>query len=99
MGDLTIDRMLPSPLEKMDIEKQVKGNPLADFKKVLTQSIEEANDQLLQADSDIQGMVTGKKDIHQAVISMEQANISMRLLIQVRNRIISAYEEIMRMQM
>ena len=43
-------------------------------------------------------MIVGKKDIHQAMTSIEQAHISMRLLIQVRNKVISAYEEIMRMQ-
>jgi flagellar hook-basal body complex protein FliE len=42
--------------------------------------------------------MAGTKDIHQAMISMEEAHISMRLLIQVRNKVISAYEEIMRMQ-
>jgi flagellar hook-basal body complex protein FliE len=56
------------------------------------------NNQLLQADVDAREMVAGKKDIHQAMISMEEAHISMRLLIQVRNKVISAYEEIMRMQ-
>jgi flagellar hook-basal body complex protein FliE len=56
------------------------------------------NSQLLQADQDTREMIAGKKDIHQAMISIEQAHISMRLLIQVRNKVISAYEEIMRMQ-
>jgi len=43
-------------------------------------------------------MVLGKQDIHQAMVALEQANLSMRLMIQVRNKMISAYEEIMRMQ-
>ena len=98
MSDLKIDNVFSSPLEKMAKEKQAKANPLADFKKVLTESIGEVNNQLLQADVDAREMVAGKKDIHQAMISMEEAHISMRLLIQVRNKVISAYEEIMRMQ-
>jgi len=98
MNDLRIDNLFPSSLEKIAKEKQAKENPLADFKKVLTESIGEVNNQLLQADEDTREMIAGKKDIHQAMISIEQAHISMRLLIQVRNKIISAYEEIMRMQ-
>jgi flagellar hook-basal body complex protein FliE len=98
MSDLTIDNVLSSPLEKMAKEKQAKESPLADFKKVLTESIGDVNNQLLQADEDAREMIVGKKDVHQAMISIEQANISMRLLIQVRNKVISAYEEIMRMQ-
>jgi flagellar hook-basal body complex protein FliE len=73
-------------------------NPLGDFKQVLTESIGDVNSQLLKADVDAREMIAGNKDIHEAMISMEQAHISMRLLIQVRNKVISAYEEIMRMQ-
>jgi flagellar hook-basal body complex protein FliE len=98
MSDLTIGNVLSSPLEKMVIEKQAKESPLADFKKILAESIGEVNNQLLQADEDAREMIEGKKDIHQAMISIEEANISMRLLIQVRNKIMSAYDEIMRMQ-
>ncbi len=54
--------------------------------------------QLSQADQTSQEMTLGKQEIHQAMIALEQANISLRLLIQVRNKMISAYEEIMRMQ-
>jgi flagellar hook-basal body complex protein FliE len=43
-------------------------------------------------------MVLGKTDIHQAMMTMEEAHISLRMLIQVRNKIIAAYEEMMRMQ-
>jgi flagellar hook-basal body complex protein FliE len=98
MGDLRIDSGVTSSLEKMAREKAVERTPLADFKKVLTESVGEVNDRLLQADEDAREMITGKKDIHEAMISMEQAHLSMRLLIQVRNKIISAYEEIMRIQ-
>jgi flagellar hook-basal body complex protein FliE len=40
----------------------------------------------------------GKKDIHQTMIDMEMAGISLRMMIQFKNKIIAAYEEIMRMQ-
>lgn len=73
-------------------------NPISDFKKVLNQSIDHLNQQLQQADQMTQEMVLGEKDIHQAMIALEQANISLRLMIQIRNKILSAYEEIMRMQ-
>jgi len=99
MGGLTIDGVFPSSLEKVAKEKKAAENPIADFKKILNESIGEVNDQLVQAEADTREMIVGKKDIHQAMISMERASISMRLLIQVRNRIITAYEEIMRMQM
>ena len=44
-------------------------------------------------------MLLGKVDIHQAMIAMEKAGISFSLLHQVRNKLITAYEEVMRMQL
>lgn len=43
-------------------------------------------------------MVLGKTDIHTAMIAMEKSGISFRLMMAVRNKMISAYEEVMRMQ-
>ena len=98
MGDVSIDKIFSSPLAKRPEERQTEETPLTDFNKILKESIGEVNQQLLQADEDAREMIAGKKDIHQAMISLEKAGISMRLLVQVRNKIISAYEEIMRMQ-
>ncbi len=41
----------------------------------------------------------GEKKLHQGRIAMEQADISLRYLVQVRNKAIEAYQEIMRMQL
>ena len=38
------------------------------------------------------------KDIHGTMIALEKADISMRLMLQIRNKLVSAYEEVMRMQ-
>ena len=54
---------------------------------------------LSRADQSVQDMALGEADIHQAMITMEQANLSLRLMIDVRNKIIAAYEEIMRLQL
>jgi flagellar hook-basal body complex protein FliE len=36
--------------------------------------------------------------LHQAVISMEEASVSFQLMVQVRNKLMESYQEIMRMQ-
>ena len=38
------------------------------------------------------------RDVHEVMIAMEKAGISLRLMVQVRNKILAAYEEIMRLQ-
>jgi flagellar hook-basal body complex protein FliE len=96
MDDLRIARIASSPLT--ETAKSGSKDALADFGKALSQSMGDVNKMLNQADESAQEMVTGKKDIHEAMISMEEANISLRMMTQVRNKILAAYEEIMRMQ-
>ena len=50
-----------------------------------------------EADNAIKGL-TKDGDISHAIIAMEKADMSFQVMTEVRNRLISAYEEIMRMQ-
>ena len=69
------------------------------FSNLLKESVEKVNELQKQADVAINDLVVGNnKDIVQTMITMEKAGISFRLMIQVRNKIVQAYEEIMRMQ-
>jgi len=66
---------------------------------MLKESVEKVNSLQKQADAAIDDLVVGNsKDIVQTMIMMEKVDTSFRLMIQVRNKIIQAYEEIMRMQ-
>lgn len=98
MTDLKIQNHLANLTGKGLKPEKVVHDPLSDFKKVMQGSIQEVNSLLNQADRTTQEMVLGKQDIHQAMVNLEQANLSLRLMLQVRNKMISAYEEIMRMQ-
>jgi flagellar hook-basal body complex protein FliE len=67
-----------------------------DFMKDL---VHDANSSALQADVKMQDVAAGRnKDLHGAVLAMEKADVQFRLLTQVRNKVIDAYREIMRMQ-
>ncbi len=98
MSLIELKNVSSTPFEKGKSSTSIFRDPISDFKKVLSQSIDELNQQLKQADQLTQEMVLGEKDIHQSMIALEQANISLRLMIQIRNKILTAYEEIMRMQ-
>ena len=70
------------------------------FGETMMQAINSVDSLQKEADSDIQALVTGeKRDLHQTMISMEKAGISFQLIMQVRNKIVAAYNEIMRMQL
>ena len=68
----------------------------SNFEKLL----QEVNQQQLQAEAKQVELMTssGDKDIHGTMIALEKADISMRLMLQIRNKLVSAYEEVMRMQ-
>jgi flagellar hook-basal body complex protein FliE len=68
------------------------------FGQALGRSLEEVNKLQLGADQAVQGLARGdQKDIHTTMIAMEKADISFRLMMQVRNKVVAAYQEISRM--
>ncbi|MFQ5780758.1 MAG: flagellar hook-basal body complex protein FliE [Nitrospiria bacterium] len=69
------------------------------FLETLKKSIDETNALQLRADQAVADLATGKtQDLHQTMIAIEKADVSFQLMMQVRNKILSAYEEITRMQ-
>ena len=52
-----------------------------------------------EADQQVAALIEGRgADVHSALIAVEKADVSFQLMMQVRNKIVSAYEEISRMQ-
>lgn len=74
----------------------ISGESFADSLKQAVHSVDS-----LQKDADVkmQELATGKsQNIHETMIAAEKADIALKLMVQVRNKIIDAYQEIMRMQ-
>ncbi len=70
----------------------------SDFMKTLEKSIEQVESLQSEAEQQVEGLLTGKgNDVHSAMIAVEKANLSFQLMMQVRNKIVQAYEEISRM--
>jgi len=66
---------------------------------MLKDAIGEVNKLQQNADQAVEELATGSsKDIHNTMIALEKAEISFHLMMQIRNKIIGAYQEIMRMQ-
>jgi flagellar hook-basal body complex protein FliE len=70
------------------------------FGDVLKDAISTVNELQKQSDQEIQKYMTGEsQDLHTTVIAMQKADLSFQMMMQVRNKIVQAYQEIMRMQM
>lgn len=97
MKDITLVSQL-SALRPLDSAAPVKSVGEG-FAEALKTAVSQVNDAQLASNSAIEKLQTGEsRDLHEVMISMEKADISMRLMMQVRNKVIDAYQEIMRMQ-
>ena len=69
------------------------------FSDILNKSLGELNDSQVQAYDAMQGIATGKvENLQKAVQKIEEAELSLKLALEVKNKALSAYKDIMRMQ-
>ncbi len=98
MDDLQVGKISSFPGGKAASPQSEAKTILGDFQEILKRSIEEVDGLAKEANHSVQEMVAGRMDVHQAMVSLEKANMSFRLLVQVRNKMMTAYDEIMKMQ-
>jgi flagellar hook-basal body complex protein FliE len=69
------------------------------FSETLKDAVNHVNTLQKSADTAMQQVATGEnKNVAEVMIQTEQADIALKLMMQVRNKIIEAYQEVMRMQ-
>ncbi len=96
VADITMNAHLKGLTQPQTAPVQKMGNK---FGEMLKTSIAEVNQAQISADRAAEQIAAGEtKDLHGAMIKLEEADISLRLMVQVRNKAVEAYQEIMRMQ-
>ena len=84
---------------KTGIESQNQNLESGGLSRTFEKLLQDVNQQQLTAEAkQVELLVTENKDIHGTMLALEKADLSMRLMLQVRNKLVSAYEEVMRMQ-
>jgi flagellar hook-basal body complex protein FliE len=69
------------------------------FATMLGRMVSDVNAQQSNAAQTVGALQGGQNvPLHQAVISMEEASVSFQLMVEVRNKLLESYQEIMRMQ-
>jgi flagellar hook-basal body complex protein FliE len=69
------------------------------FSSVLGQMVQDVNAKQNVAGQALQDLQSGQNvSLHQTMIAMEEASVSFQLMVEVRNRLLESYQEIMRMQ-
>ena len=99
MNEISLQNSIETALPINIKDKQGTDKADGSFTGILNHAINTVNQAKIEADQAVQELATGnEKDIHQTMIALEKAEVSFQLMMQVRNKIVSAYEEIMRMQ-
>lgn len=68
------------------------------FTQMVSRGLDEVNTQLMATQTDLQQLAVGDvQNLHQVMIHMEEARMSFQLLMQVRNRALETYQDLMKM--
>ncbi len=96
IGQLSPNLQLPEIRRPQTTDKD-SGGP--SFGEVLKDAISTVNEVQKRSDQEIEKLMTGEsQDLHATLIAVQKADLSFQTMMQVRNKIVQAYQEIMRMQ-
>ena len=93
-----------SPLQQLEsLSKAGKGQGSEEgkeaFAELLSNALAEVDQLQESSGQEIGKILSGDiNDVHSAMIAMEKADISFQMVMQVRNKLVEAYQEVMRMQ-
>jgi flagellar hook-basal body complex protein FliE len=99
----------PKTIPFTELEKLSPGilpNPVgvtntapAGFDKLVTGLVNEVSAKQAASSEAVNGLLSGQNvSLHQTMIAMEEASISFQLMVEVRNKLLESYQELMRMQ-
>ncbi len=88
-----IPRMMPSPAAP-----NPQGAGSTSFGKLLNEAIQQVNDVENSSQGELQKYLSNESDLHSVMIALEKADLSFQTMMQVRNKFVQAYQEIMKAQ-
>ncbi len=78
---------------------EAKSAEPSSFSQVVMRLLEAANSDQLDAESQARKLADGRGDVLETMIAVNRADLSLRLTVQLRNRALEAYQELMRIQL
>lgn len=94
MGDLKIGNFRQLPIQPNESTQE----STSEFNKVIKGAVDRVNSLEKEADKSIMDLLNGKGNVHETMIALQKVDMSMRLLMTVRNKALEAYKEIIHMQ-
>ncbi len=91
-----IETLSPISLQN-DVATNQSQTSGSDFFQILQESINEVNTNQVKGDRALSDIATGQvKDLHNAAIAISKAEVSMKMMLEVRNKALNAYKEILK---
>lgn len=89
-------KVLPTTTETVKIAPAESQKKFASF---LADSLNKVNEAQVQSDVATEKLANGEKiDLHEVMIASQKASITLQTTLEIRNKVIEAYQEVMRMQ-
>lgn len=93
----SVDSLNPS--SKPEILGKAAPSGGSNFENLFGKLVNEVNEKQIASGQVLNGVLTGENvSLHQAMIAMEEASVSFQLMVEVRNKLLESYQELMRMQ-
>ena len=73
------------------------ASPFGAFGDGLNKLIASVDSSAGEANTAVSGMIDGTGDVHTAMIALQKAEMNLQLTVQIRNKLVAAYNDIMRM--
>ena len=95
-----LEKAAPRELPIGPAEESSEARPLQpEFGQMVKSFVADVNDLQMRSGKAIDGFVAGEiTDVHQVMMAVQEAGLALDLLLEVRNRTVEAFQEIMRMQ-
>jgi flagellar hook-basal body complex protein FliE len=97
---------MPSPISSLGPLSPLPVTPLnpssksdGGFGSILTDAMQKVGEMNNDATKSVENFLSGEgDDLHKTIMATQRADLGMELFLQVRNKVVSAYQEVMRMQ-
>ena len=88
-----------SPLDKVT-KAQTNSKDVPSFKDTMSNFMKDVNSMQIKADESINRMAAGEiTDVHQVMNAVEEANVAFNMMMEIRNKVMDAYQQILQMRL
>lgn len=100
MSDILRSIGITRPVEPLTIDRSSQAKPEASFGKIFESAVDRVEQLQTVTDDKLDRFLRGEdQEVHDVVLSAQRSELAFDYFLQVRNKVVQAYQEIMRMQM